>query len=162
MMEKMEELQIQTEFNVQKVLWFSLGQEDYGVKVEYVQSVIDSAPGTPVPNTPRFVREVVNLRGTLVPIVSIREMFDLPPAENGGEGTMVILKVDTMMVGILVDGVSDVLDIDFSSLQPPPPSLSAFGAECIMGIHRHPAGILTILDIYRIVNIAKEMISKYS
>ena len=156
-----EEEQIDSEFNLQKVLWFALGYEDYGINVEHVQTVIDQAVLTPVPNTPRFVKGVINLRGTLIPIVDLKEMFQMPDTKEG-ENMMVILEIEEMRVGIMVDRVNEVLEIDFSKLQSPPASVSGFGSEYIIGVFRLPSEILIIVDIEKVVTIAREMINKYS
>ncbi|MFH1539497.1 MAG: chemotaxis protein CheW [bacterium] len=161
-MQGREDIQIQEEFNIQKVLWFKLGAEDYGIKVDYVLTVIDTAPGIPVPNTPKFVKEVVNLRGTLIPIMNLKELFPISKEESGEEMMVILDDVDGMRVGIMVDQVNDVLDIDMGELLPAPPSLSAFGAECIYGIHKFKEKILVILDIARVVGIAREMMTKFS
>jgi len=157
-----EEEQIDSEFNLQKLLWFKLGYEDYGIGVEHVQTVIDRAVLTPVPNVPRFVRGVINLRGTLIPIVDLKEMFQMPDARAVKQDMMVILDFEEMKVGILVDKVNEVLEVDFMQLQPPPASVSGFGAEYITGMYKLPGEILIIVDIEKVVSIAREMISKYS
>ena len=157
-----EEEQIDREFNLQKVLWFKLGYEDYGISVEHVQTVIDRAVRTPVPNVPRFVKGVINLRGTLIPIVDLKEMFQMPDARADAQDMMVILDFEEMKVGILVDKVNEVLEVDFTQLQAPPASVSGFGAEYITGMFKLPNEILIIVDIEKVVAIAREMISKYS
>ena len=154
------EQQIAARFNVQKVLRFVLGAENYGIKVEFVQAVIDTAPHTFIPNTPRFVHGMINLRGTLIPIINLKELLRMPHETSGNEMMVVIEK--PMKAGFLVDKVEEVMDIDFSTLQPPPSSVSTFGGESIAGIHKHYDTIITILDIAKIINTAKEMISKYS
>ena len=158
-----EEEIIESEFNLQKVLWFSLGYEEYSINVEHVQTVIDRAVLTPVPNTPRFCRGVINLRGTLVPVVDLKEMFQMQGAGGPVAGEMiVILDIDGMKVGMLVDKVNEVLEIDYSNLQPPPASVSGFGAEYIIGMFKLPGQILIVVDIEKVMHIAREMISKYS
>lgn len=156
------EEQIDSDFNLQKVLWFKLGYEDYAISVEFVQTVVTEGLLTPVPNTPRFVRGVINLRGTLMPVVDLKEMFQMPGARDDADTMMVILEAGTMKVGIIVDKVNEVLEIDYSKLQPPPASVSGFGAEYIVGMFKLPNQILIIVDIEKVLNIAKEMISKYS
>jgi purine-binding chemotaxis protein CheW len=153
--------QIDSEFNIQKVLWFTLGYEDYAISVEYVQTVITEAVLTPVPNTPRFVKGVSNLRGNLVPVVDLKEMFQMPGARES-ENMMVMLEVGAMKVGMIVDKVNEVLEIDYSKLQPPPPSVSGFGAEYIVGMFKLATQILIVVDIEKVLNIAREMINKYS
>lgn len=158
-----ENKQIREKFNTQKFLWFRLGPEEYCIKVDFVQTVIDSAPGIPVPNTPRFLREVINMRGTLIPIVNLKELFPIPKSEEQSEMMVILDDVDGMRVGILVDQINDVLDVDMDKpLLPVPPSLSSFGSECIMGMYKMNESILIMLDIVRVIAIAKEMLGKFS
>ena len=156
-----EDDQIESDFNLQKVLWFSLGNENYAIIVEHVQTVLDYALITPVPNTPRFVKGVINLRGTLMPVIDLKDMFQMRRGEKT-DNMMVILEVATMKVGIQVDKVNEVLEVDFSKIQPPPPSVSGFGAEYIIGMFKLPSQILIIIDIEKVIHIAKEMNSKFS
>ncbi len=153
--------QIEDQFNLQNVLWFSLGREDYAIKVDHVQTVLDKFTPTPVPNTPRFVLGVINLRGVIIPIVDLKEMFQMPKDETN-ETMAVVLEIENMKVGIAVDKVREVLDIDFSQLQPPPPSLSGLGAEYVSGIFRLTNKILIVVDLSKVINIAKEMVGKYT
>ncbi|MFC1474409.1 chemotaxis protein CheW [bacterium] len=118
-----EDVQIYTEFNMQNVLWFSLGEEEYAIKVDDVQSVLDEFTLTPIPNTPGFVLGVINLRGLIIPVVDLKRMFQMPREEK--ENPMIIVlemsELESTRVGIVVDTVNEVLEIDFSTLQPPPP-----------------------------------------
>ncbi|MFA6448397.1 MAG: chemotaxis protein CheW [bacterium] len=154
--------QLDENFDLKSILWFTLGCEEYAIKVDHVQTVLNEMSLTPVPNTPRFVLGVINLRGVIIPIVDLKEMFQMPRDEANGEMMAVVLEVENMRVGIAVDKVKEVLDIDFSQLQPPPPSLSGLGAEYVKGIHRMGTKILIVIELGKVINIAKEMISKYS
>lgn len=153
----------QSKSNVYKVLRFSLGTEDYSIKVGYVQTIIELVVVTPLPNTPKFIYGITNLRGTLIPVVDLREMFDMTSSETVSR-TVVILDIDSMKVGILVDNVKEVLDIDFSVLQPPLGIPSALGVEYIVGIYRFPSpktDILLVVDISKIINVAREKVHKF-
>lgn len=156
--------QIYTDFNLQSVLWFTLGSEQYAIKVDEVKTVIDEFTITPMPNVPRFVRGIINLRGTIIPIIDLKQMFQMPRQDK--EDFMVVVlqipEVDHVDVGIIVDKVNEVLDIDFSALQPPPPSLSGLGSEYVVGIHKTQSNVLIVVDIVRVVQIAREMVGKYS
>jgi purine-binding chemotaxis protein CheW len=156
-----EESQIEEHFDLKSVLWFTLGCEEYAIKVDHVQTVLDEMALTPVPNTPRFVLGVINLRGVIIPVIDLKEMFQMPRSETD-DRMAVVLEIENMRVGIAVDKVREVLDIDFSALQAPPPSLSGLGAEYVKGIHRMGAKILIVIELSKVINIAKEMISKYS
>ena len=130
-------------------------------KPDKSQSVSDDMLLTPIPNTPKFVLGVINLRGVIIPIIDLKIMFQMPKSETD-DRMAVVLKVDNMQVGIAVDRVKEVLDIDYSKMQPPPSSLSGLGAEYVVGIHKHDTNILIIVDIVKVINIAREMINKYS
>jgi purine-binding chemotaxis protein CheW len=156
-----EEEQIESQFNLQKVLWFTLGYEDYAIRVDNVTTVIDEAPLTPIPSTPRFVRGVINLRGSLIPVIDLKEMFQMRD-DRASQTMMIIMEIGAMRVGIIVDKVNEVLDIDFSTLLSTPPSVSGFGTEYILGIFKLPNRNLIIVDIEKVLNIAREMINKYS
>jgi purine-binding chemotaxis protein CheW len=153
--------QIDQQFNLQKVLWFTLGDEEYAIMVESVQTILDRARVTPVPNTPAFVYGIINNRGALIPIVELRKLFRMPDAEVSSS-VLIILEYDAIRVGVLVDKVNEVLDIDFSILQPPPQSLTGPEAEYIKGIHKMQNTIVTIIDIVRVLNIAKDMIGRFA
>ncbi len=115
-----EEDQIEEHFDLKSVLWFTLGFEEYAIKVDHVQTVLDELNLTPVPNTPKFVLGVINLRGVIIPVIDLKEMFQMGKSETKTT-TSIMLEVDNMKVGLAVDSVKEVLDIDFSALQPPPP-----------------------------------------
>jgi purine-binding chemotaxis protein CheW len=156
-----QENQIEEHFNLQSVLWFTLGTEDYAIRVDHVQTVLDEMILTPVPNTPRFALGVINLRGLIIPVVDLKEMFQMPKGDIK-DRMAIVVEVDNMRVGIAVDNVREVLDIDFSKLQPPPPSLSGLGSEYVVGMYRLAENILIVVDLVKVIHIAKEMISKYS
>lgn len=159
-----EDAQIYTEFNMQNVLWFTLGEEEYGIKVDDVQTVLDEFVLTSVPNMPGFVLGVINLRGTIIPVVDLKKMFQMPQEENIEPMIIVLEMVDleSLRVGIVVDKVNEVLEIDFSALQPPPPSLSGLGSEYVSGMHKMATHVLIIVNMPRIVQIAREMIGKFT
>lgn len=159
-----DDSQVYSDFNLQSVLWFSLGSEEYAIKVDDVQTVLDEYMITPVPNTPKFVLGVINLRGTIIPVIELKKMFQLQQAktENGMVIVLEISDLDNVRVGVVVDKVKDVLDINFSELQAPPPSLSGLGSEYVSGIHKLPGHVLIVVNIIKIVHIAREMIGKYT
>ena len=159
-----EEQQIYSEFNMQSILWFTLASEEYAIKVEDVQTVLDDFVLTPVPNTDSFILGVINLRGTIIPVVDLKRMFQMPASEKKEE-MVVVLEIgdlNNLKVGILVDRVNEVLDIDFSALQDPPPSLSSLGSEYVTGMHKMASNVLIIVDIVKIIQIAKQIIDSKS
>jgi len=99
----------------EQYLTFIMANEEYGVDILAVQEIRGWESATPVPNSPSYIRGVINLRGTIVPIMDLRQRFGLPEAEYGNETVVVVLKVFTSSgsrtMGIIVDAVSDVYDV---------------------------------------------------
>jgi purine-binding chemotaxis protein CheW len=101
-------------------LTFALGEAASGVAILNVQEIKGFAPVTPIPNTPAWVRGVMNLRGTIVPVIDLRLRLGMEPAEYGAFTVIVVLAVDGKVVGAIVDAVSDVLTIRDTDVQQPP------------------------------------------
>ena len=127
-------------------LTFTLGAQEYGVDILHVQEIRGYTPATPVPNTPPYVRGVLNLRGTIVPIVDLRRRLGLPATDPGKFTVIVVLNVGTKVVGAVVDTVSDVLQID-----DPPQAPPAFGgdvdARAIAGIVQSGTALVVLLAV---------------
>lgn len=99
----------------EQYLTFIMAEEEYGVDILAVQEIRGWESATPVPNSPKFLKGVINLRGTIVPIMDLRQRFDLPEIEYGDETVVVVLKIFTQggprTMGIIVDAISDVYDV---------------------------------------------------
>src|SRR6058998_2848247 len=90
-------------------LTFRLGAEEYGVEILKVQEIRSYSAVTPVPNTPRAVRGVMNLRGQIIPVLDLRTKFGMPEAEYSRFAVVIVVVISGKVVGLLADGVSDVL-----------------------------------------------------
>ncbi|MGK0445536.1 MAG: purine-binding chemotaxis protein CheW [Bermanella sp.] len=99
----------------EQYLTFIMADEEYGVDILAVQEIRGWESATPVPNSPKYLKGVINLRGTIVPIMDLRQRFDLPEIEYGDETVVVVLKIftdiGTRTMGIIVDAISDVYDV---------------------------------------------------
>jgi len=116
---------LQAELGVNQYLTFFLGGEEYGVNILKVQEIKGWTDVTPMPNTPDPVLGVINLRGTVVPIVELRSYFNLPKAARGATTVIIVVKVEdgrggTRTLGMVVDSVSEVHNIPGDEIQPPP------------------------------------------
>ncbi len=95
-----------------KYLTFSLGNEEYGIGILKVHEIIGMMPITRVPRTPPVIRGVINLRGKVIPIVDLRRKFELPATDEGRATCIIVVQVKGIQTGLVVDSVSDVLDIE--------------------------------------------------
>src|SRR5271168_921070 len=104
----------------QQFLTFLLDEQEYGLEIFRIREIRGYAPITPIPNVPSHVRGVMNLRGTVLPVVDLRMKFHLPPIEYNKFTVIVIAMVGDKMVGLLVDAVSDVLQVNHEAMRAAP------------------------------------------
>ena len=100
---------------------FDLANEHYGVDISAVDSIIKMQPITAMPHTPSFVEGITTLRGAVLPVVDLRRRFGLPADETTKETRIVVVEMDGSQVGMVVDGVSEVLQVQEESIEPPSP-----------------------------------------
>lgn len=148
-----------------KYLTFELGGEVYGLAILKVQEIIGIMTVTRVPRTPDFVRGVINLRGKVIPVIDLRSKFGLESTEDTERTCIIVVQVerkDTQVVmGIIVDEVSEVLDITAQQIEPAP----AFGTEIdtnfIMGMGKVDKKVVMLLDVDKVLSGGEiEMVSK--
>src|SRR5947209_7188399 len=101
-------------------LTFRLGAEEYGVEILKVQEIKSYSPITPVPNTPRAVKGVMNLRGRIIPVVDLRLKFGMPETEYNRFAVVIVVAISSKVVGLLADGVTDVLTLAKTNVQAAP------------------------------------------
>lgn len=127
-----------------------LADEEYGVEVLKVREIIRMPTITKMPNVPQHVEGIINLRGKVIPIISMRRRFSLMENENGSQTRIIIMDVAGNLTGFIVDAVSEVIRIHNSEIQPPSMVLSGgIGQEFITGVFNHAERLLIIMDIDR-------------
>lgn len=135
---------------VQQFLTFSLANEEYGVNILKVQEIKGWTPVTRIPNSPEYLRGVLNLRGTIVPIIDLRMRFNQPRVEYTALTVVIVLSVATAAgartIGIVVDSVSDVLNVGMSEIKPTPNLGSKINTEFINGIAASGSKMIMLLD----------------
>jgi purine-binding chemotaxis protein CheW len=129
-----------------ELLTFKLGEEHYAIDILKVQEIRGFDSVTRIANAPEFVKGVINLRGHIVPIVDMRLRFALALAEYDEFTVVIILNVGNRVVGIVVDGVSDVVRLGAAQIQPGP-AMAAIDASCITGLGTLDDRMLILLDI---------------
>lgn len=149
MMEKLEELNAS---GAREYLTFRLDQEEYGIDILKVQEIRGYEPPTRVANAPDFIKGVVNLRGTIVPIVDMRLKFNCAKADYNSFTVVIILNLRNRIVGIVVDSVSDVMELPRESLKAAPEIDSVIDSGAVMGLGSLGERMLILLDIERLMS----------
>jgi purine-binding chemotaxis protein CheW len=134
-------------------LTFTLQNEEYGIEILKVQEIKGFSKITPIPNAPSFVRGVMNLRGTVVPIIDLRARFAMTEKEYDQFTCIIVVNVGTRVVGLVVDTVSDVLNIPNDSIADPPELASVGDSSCITGMGKLGERIVMLLDTGRLVGV---------
>jgi len=148
MMEKMEEL---TSGGAREYLTFKLDQEEYGIDILKVQEIRGYESPTRVANAPSFIKGVMNLRGTIVPIVDLRLKFNCSKAEYNTFTVVIILNLRSRIVGVVVDSVSDVMELQPENLKAAPDIESAIDSAAVQGLGSLGDRMLILLDIERLM-----------
>ncbi|MFN7952419.1 MAG: chemotaxis protein CheW [bacterium] len=143
-------------------LTFILAGEEYGVDILRVQEIRGWERATRLPNTPTFVKGVINLRGTIVPIIDLRERFGLDSADYGRTTVVVVVKVErgeqSRVMGVVVDAVSDVYNLPENEIKETPDFGTALDAQFAKGLATVDKKMIILLDIDRLLN-ERELIS---
>jgi purine-binding chemotaxis protein CheW len=137
-------------------LTFALGGEEYGIDILRVQEIKGWSSVTSIPNAPPYVRGVMNLRGTVVPVFDVRLTFGMEAREYDRFTVIVVVNVGARVVGLIVDAVSDVLDFPLGNIEAPPELGAAVDTSTMRGIARHGERLIMLLDIDRVVNLDGE------
>ena len=132
-------------------LTFRLGDEEYGVEILKVQEIKGYSTVTPIPNTPAYLKGVMNLRGTIVPVVDLRTKFSMEEATYNQFTVIIVVTVGAKVMGLIVDAVSDVLNIPKDDIQPTPDFGGQVDARYINGMAKASDKLVVLLDIDRVM-----------
>lgn len=138
-------------------LTFSLAEEEYGVDILRVQEIKGWTPVTRIPNTPDYMRGVLNMRGTIVPIIDLRMRFNLDEAQYTPTTVVIVLSVMAgdrkRILGVVVDGVSDVVSVSADDIKATPDFGTAVNTEFIQGLATTNEKMVMLLDIDQLLSI---------
>jgi len=139
-----------------KYLTFSLAGEEYGIGILKVKEIIGMMNITPVPQTPEFVKGVINLRGKVIPVVDLRLRFSLEAAAYTERTCIIVVEVagsgGSVMMGIVVDSVSEVLNIREADIENTPAFGVKLNTDLILGMAKAAGGIKILLDIDKVLS----------
>ncbi len=138
---------------------FNLDQEEYGVDVLKVREIIRMPIVTRVPNTPHYVEGVINLRGKVIPIISMRKRFGLMEIDYDKQTRIMVMDVRGELMGFIVDAVSEVIRISGSEIQPSPAAVAGgLDQECIAGVINQTERLLVLLDLEKMFSSDERML----
>ncbi len=144
-----------TDSSAREYLTFTLGNEAYGLDILKVQEIRGYDTVTQIANTPDYLKGVINLRGVIVPIVDMRIKFHLGKVAYNEFTVVIILNVAAKVVGMVVDGVSDVVTLAGEQIKPPPEFGASFDAQYINGIGTVENQMLILVDIEKLMSSAE-------
>ncbi|MFK3661062.1 chemotaxis protein CheW [Scandinavium sp. NPDC088450] len=136
----------------QEFLVFTLGNEEYGIDILKVQEIRGYDQVTRIANTPSFIKGVTNLRGVIVPIVDLRVKFSQEDVEYNDNTVVIVLNLSQRVVGIVVDGVSDVLSLAAEQIRPAPEFAVTLSTEYLTGLGALGERMLILVNIEKLLN----------
>ncbi len=135
-----------------QLVTFSIGEEEFGVDILKVQEIIRTMEITKVPRAQDFVEGVINLRGKVIPIIDLRRRFGLVSKEHDKHTRIIVIEINNMIVGFVVDSVSEVLRIPAGTVEPPPPVVAGMESEYISGVGKLQDRLLILLDLDKLLS----------
>lgn len=135
-----------------QLVTFSTGDEEFGVDILKVQEIILPMAITKVPKAPEFVEGVINLRGKVIPVIDLRRRFGLKSKAQDKYTRIIVIEINQMIVGFVVDSISEVLRIPASTVEPPPPVVAGLESEYISGVGKLEDRLLILLDLDRLLS----------
>jgi purine-binding chemotaxis protein CheW len=136
---------------VGKYLTFFLASEEYGVEILKVQEIIGRMPITPVPLTSKYIRGVINLRGKIHPIMDLKIKFGMDETQFTDETCIIVIKTSTLMMGILVDKVSEVVNVASGDIEDTPSFGAEVNTEYLLGVGKAGGRVRLLLDIEKVI-----------
>lgn len=140
----------------QQYVAFELAGETYGVDIACVREIYNWKKATTVPQAPSFVEGVINLRGSVVPVIDLRKRFGLPETEPTKDTRIVVVEMKGLTIGMVVDAVSEVLRISSDQVEPPPPVVVGIGAEFIVGVAKLEERLIILVDLEKVLSVGEQ------
>ena len=135
-----------------KFLTFSVGSEAYGIEIKFVTEIIGIQDITEVPELPNYVKGIINLRGKIIPVIDVRLRFKKEPKDYNDRTCIVVIDIKETSVGLIVDNVAEVINIEDSNIVPPPDIKTGFHNRYVRGIGKVENEVKLLLDCDKLLN----------
>lgn len=140
----------------EQLVAFKLGREEYGISILQVQEIKRMTDITRVPHTPDYIRGVINLRGSVLPVIDLKARLNLAAQPYSDDTRIIIVKIDEISVGMIVDAVSEVMAINQKNIEAPQTSTSAVAANYISGVGKLENRLVILLNLEAIIGNNQE------
>jgi purine-binding chemotaxis protein CheW len=140
----------------QQLVVFELANESYGINIALVESIIKVQAITQLPQTPAYVKGVTNLRGSVLPVIDLRTRFALDTKEDTRQTRIIIVTMGNIKVGVVVDGVSEVLRVSDELIEPLPPMVNSVNSVFLKGIVRLEDRLIILLELSKVLNLEEQ------
>jgi len=140
----------------QQLVVFELANEFYGINIAVVESIIKMQAITQLPQTPAYVRGVTNLRGSVLPVIDLRTRFALEAREDTRQTRIINVTMGSIKVGVVVDGVSEVLRVSDDTIEPLPPLVNSVNSVFLKGIVRMEDRLIILLELGKVLELGEQ------
>ena len=145
-LDERKELQQEEDTQKGRFLTFKLGEESFGLEIKYVTEIVGIQPITKIPEVPNYVKGIINLRGKVISVIDVRIKFQKEPVEYDERTCIIVIDIEDMSIGLIVDNVSEVITIKDEDIVPPPSYKTGFQNEYIKGVGKYKDGVKLLLD----------------
>lgn len=136
---------------------FRVGNEDFGIDISAVEGIVKLQEITRIPQAPSYMEGITNLRGAVLPVIDLSKRFGQPAQETTRETRIVVAFAGDTKLGMIVSAVSEVLTIDDSVIEPPPPLASGISSEYIVGVAKIDHRLVILLDLSKVLSMDEKM-----
>lgn len=130
---------------------FELGSENFGIDIASVEGIVKLQEITKIPQAPSYMEGITNHRGSVLPVIDLHKRFGITGQEQTNETRIVVANVGNLKIGMIVSAVSEVLTIDDSVIEPPPPMVSNVNSEFIVGVAKIDKRLVILLDLVKVL-----------
>ena len=142
----------------QQLVIFELAKEFYGINIAVVESIIKMQAITQLPHTPSYMKGVINLRGSVLPVIDLRTRFALEAREDTRQTRIIIVTMGSVKVGVVVDGVSEVLRVSDELIEPLPPMVNSVNSVFLKGIVRLENRLIILLELGKVLDLNEQQV----
>ncbi|MHB9036711.1 MAG: chemotaxis protein CheW [Armatimonadota bacterium] len=145
----------------EQLVVFDLAHEYYGADIGAVNTIIRMQDITKIPRSPEFVEGVINLRGTIIPVIDLRKRFGLPVSEATKSSRIVVVEAAGQMIGMVVDAVAETLRLPSDAIEPPSPIVATVDSAYVRGVGKQDSRLVILLDLEKVLTMKEiETMSK--
>jgi purine-binding chemotaxis protein CheW len=135
---------------------FELGSENFGIDIASVEGIVKLQEITKIPQAPSYMEGITNHRGSVLPVIDLHKRFNMGVQEQTNETRIVVANVGNLKIGMIVSAVSEVLTIDDSVIEPPPPMVSNANSEFIVGVAKIGTRLVILLDLVKVLSVEEK------